>query len=254
MVHLSPNNNWIAYAKANPEVRLRLFCFPYAGGSAAVFRDWQNYLPPTIQVCPVEFPGRGSRLMETPFEDITSLVEAMVPGIQPLLKVPFAFFGHSLGALVSFELSCFLRQKYNKVPVHLFVSGRQAPPIPDPSPMHALSEANLVSELHRLGGTPKAVLESSEVIQLLLPMVRADLKIDEIYDYKTSEPFDFPITVFGGLDDPETTKEGLGAWKEHTIGKFSLQIFPGNHFFINTAQKLVLDSIGTALSTCNLKN
>jgi medium-chain acyl-[acyl-carrier-protein] hydrolase len=248
MVNFSSKNHWIAYTKTNPKVKLRLFCFPYAGGSAMVFRDWQNNLPETIQVCPVEFPGRGFRLMEAPFEDVTSLVKAMVTDIQSLLNLPFAFFGHSLGALVSFELSCLLRQEHAKVPIHLFVSGRQAPPIPDLSPMHALSEPDLVSELRRLGGTPKAVLENAEIIQLLLPMVRADLKIDETYNYKTSEPFDFPITIFGGSEDPETNKEDLEAWKEHTRGKFSLQMFPGNHFFINTAQELLLESIRATLS------
>ena len=248
MVNSFTNNYWIAYAKTNPDVKLRLFCFPYAGGSAAVFRNWQSSLPQTIQVCPVEFPGRGSRLMEAPFEDIAALVKAMVPEIQPLLNLPFAFFGHSLGALVSFELSRFLRQKNNKAPIHLFVSGRQAPPIPALSPMYALSEPDLLSELRRLGGTPKAVLESVEMIQILLPMVRADLKIDETYNYKTSEPFDFPITVFGGSEDPETSKEDLEAWKEHTKGEFSLQMFPGNHFFINTAQQLLLESISSYIA------
>ena len=124
-------NPWIVYSKPNPNAKMRLFCFPYAGGGALVFRDWQDYLPDYIQVCPIEIPGRGSRLMETPFEDTTSLIKTIAPVIKPYLDLPFAFFGHSLGALISFELACFLQQEYNKVPVHLIVSGRQAPTIPE---------------------------------------------------------------------------------------------------------------------------
>jgi medium-chain acyl-[acyl-carrier-protein] hydrolase len=249
MLKTSPlNTPWIAYSQVNPQAKLRLFCFSYAGGSALVFRDWQESLPNDIQVCPIELPGRGSRLLEKPFENTQSLVKELMSAIAPLLDLPFAFFGHSLGALIGFELTRYLDREYGKVPVHLLVSGRQAPPIHDLSPMHALSEANLIAELRRLDGTPKAVLESAEMLQLLLPMVRADLKIDETYNYHDSEPLTCPIAVFGGLADPETKLEDLEAWRQQTKGEFSLQIFPGNHFFINTARDLLLERISQILS------
>ncbi|TVP65613.1 MAG: thioesterase [Nodularia sp. (in: Bacteria)] len=238
---------WIACAKANPHAKLRLFCFPYAGGSSLVFRNWQSALPGTIQVCPIELPGRGYRLMEPLFQDITSLIKTMVIDIQALCDLPFAFFGHSLGALISFELACCLRREYGQVPVQLFVSGRQAPKIPDFSPINNLSEPDLINEICRLGGTPKTVLENPEMIKLLLPMIRADLKIDETYKYQYSEPFDCPITVFGGWEDPETKIEDLQAWQEYTTAKFVLKMFSGNHFFINTAQDLLLESIKVML-------
>ncbi|MGF1541800.1 MAG: thioesterase II family protein, partial [Pleurocapsa sp.] len=249
MLKTSPNNtSWIAYTQTNPQAKLRLFCFPYAGGSALVFRDWQASLPQNIQVCPIELPGRGSRLLETPLENISSLITGLITAIEPLLDLPFVLFGHSLGALISFELARYLRQEYGKVPLHLLVSGRQAPPIHDLSPMHALSEADLIAQLHRLDGTPKAVLESREMLQLLLPMVRADLKIDETYTYVEEEPISCPIAVFGGLADPETSLEDLEAWRQQTQGEFSLQMFPGNHFFINTAKDLLLERISQILS------
>ena len=240
-------NSWIVHLKPNPKAKLRLFCFPYAGGSALIFRTWQDYLPDNIQVCPLELPGRGSRLRETPFKNITSLVRAIAPAIESWLDLPFAFFGHSLGAIVSFELACFLRREYGKLPVHLIVSGRQAPPIPDRSPKYNLAEADLISELKSLGGTPKDILENSEMLELVLPIIRADLTMDETYHYQASEPLDCPITVFGGLQDPETTKEDLEAWEKHTNKSFSLQMFSGNHFFINTEQQSLLQKIGQIL-------
>ncbi|MGK7915262.1 MAG: thioesterase II family protein [Prochloraceae cyanobacterium] len=249
MLKTSPSNtSWIAYSQTNPQAQLRLFCFPFAGGSASVFRDWQASLPQNIQVCPIELPGRGSRLLESPLENISSLITGLITAIEPLLDLPFVLFGHSLGALISFELARYLRQEYGKVPLHLLVSGRQAPPIDDLSPMHALSDADLIAELHRLDGTPKAVLESPEMLQLLLPMVRADLKIDETYKYITSEPLSCAVSVFGGLADPETSLDDLEAWRQQTQGEFSLQMFPGNHFFINTARDLLLERISQILS------
>ena len=213
-------NSWIAYSKPNFQANLRLFCFPYAGGSARVFRDWQDFLPQNIQVCPLEIPGRGSRLMETPFDDMTALIKAIASAIKPCLDLPFAFFGHSLGALVSYELAVFLEREYGKSLTHLIVAGRQAPSIPDPNPKHALPKADLVAELGLMGGTPKEVLENQELLELLLPMIRADLKLDEAYHYENSEPLNCPITVFGGLDDPETTNESLEAWERHTHNSF----------------------------------
>lgn len=241
-------NLWIPYLKPNPKATLRLFCFPYAGGSASVFRDWQNYLPNNVQVCPIEIPGRGSRLIETPFEDTTSLIKEITPVMNPYLDLPFAFFGHSLGALISFELAYFLQQEYNKIPVHLIVSGRQAPSIPERSPKYHLPAADLVTELKRLGGTPKEILENEELLELLLPIIKADLKMDETYDYRVLKTLSCPMTIFGGKEDPETTNEDLTAWQKHTNNLFSLEMFSGDHFFINSSRKLLLNKISEIMS------
>ena len=243
----SLNSSGITHFKSNPKTRLRLFCFPYAGGSAFIFRNWQDYLPATIQICPIEFPGHSSRLMENPLDDVDVLVRTISSEIKPWLDLPFAFFGHSLGALVSFELAHFLRREYARFPSHLIVSGRQAPPIPERSPKYALVEADLIAELSRLGGTPKDILENAEMLELLLPTIRADLKMDETYHYQALEPLECPITVFGGLQDPETTSEDLTAWQEQTKNSFSLKMFSGNHFFIDTARQSLLEQISQAL-------
>lgn len=205
------------------------------------FRLWPNSLPPTVEVCAVELPGRGARLSESPFTRLSPLVQAIAQALLPHLDKPFAFFGHSMGGLVSFELARLLRREYDISPVHLFVSGRRAPQVPNPNPpIHALSEPEFLEELRRLNGTPKAVLENTELMQLLLPILRADFAVIETYVYAPGPTLECPITAFGGLQDREVSCDDLQAWREQTSASFSLQMLPGNHFFIQSAQPLLL--------------
>ncbi len=185
---VSTTTSWITYYQPNCQAKIRLFCFPYAGGNAIIFRNWQNALPSHVEVCPVQLPGRGTHLMEAPFTQIYPLIEATAQALLPYLDKPFAFFCHSLGALISFELARYLRRKYGKQPVHLFASARQAPHIPDTSPMHALSEPEFLQELHRLNDIPQEVLENPEMMQLLIPIVRAYLAINAVYVYVNEPP------------------------------------------------------------------
>ena len=247
------NTPWIAYSKFNPQAELRLFCFPYAGGSALAFRSWQEALPSNIEVCPIELPGRGYRLMESPFSEVVPLVQVCGQDLLPYLDKPFAFFGHSLGALICFELARFLRREYGKVPVHLFVSGRQAPHIPELSPIYSLPDPKFLQALSRLNGTPKEVLENAEMMKMLIPIIRADLAIDETYIYTSELSLESPITAFGGWQDPETCLEDIKAWQEHTSGSFSIKMFPGDHFFINTERSLLLSVMTSKLLGKNSK-
>ena len=152
-------DSWIAFRKPNPQARLRLFCFPYAGAGASIFRTWPDGLPADVEICPVQYPGRGTRPMETPFTEISSLVRALAQAMLPLVDKPFAFFGHSLGALVAFELAQELRRQSSLQPARLFVSADRAPQIPRRNrPIHALPEGEFLAELRRLNGIPgKAV-------------------------------------------------------------------------------------------------
>lgn len=212
------------------------------------FRSWPNSLPPTVEVCPVELPGRGTRLKEPPFTRLSPLVQAIAHAILPHLDKPFAFFGHSMGALVSFELTRLLRRNYSRSPVHLFVSASRAPQVPDPDPpIHALPEPEFLEELRCLNGTPKEVLENTELMQLLLPILRADFAVIETYVYAPEPAQDFPITAFGGLQDREVSCDALEAWREQTSASFSLQMLPGNHFFIQSAQPLLLQFLSREL-------
>lgn len=250
MTITSPFDTWIVRPQPNPQAHLRLFCFPFAGGSALAFRLWSNSLPKTIELCAVELPGRGKRLNEAAFTNIKPLVEALASALLPSFDKPFAFFGHSLGALVSFELARLLRRNYNFLPVHLFVSGRRAPQIPLKNPpIHNLPEPAFMEELRRLNGTPAAVLENAELMQLLLPILRADFAVNETYNYTNEPPLECPISAFGGLQDSEASCDELEAWAVQTSSSFSLQMFPGDHFFISSAQLLLLQSITQQLNT-----
>jgi medium-chain acyl-[acyl-carrier-protein] hydrolase len=227
---------------------LRLFCFPFAGTGASIFRTWPDGLPANVEVCPVQFPGRGTRLKEAPFTRLSSLVEALAQALAPLLDKPFAIFGHSLGALAGFEFTRQLRRQSGIQPVRLFVSGDRAPQIPTRDrPIHALSEGDFLAELRRLNGIPEMILEDAELMQLVIPIVRADITVYETYVYATEPPLDCPISGFGGLEDRRVSRADLEAWREQTSASFSLRMFPGDHFFLNTAQSPLLQVLSQEL-------
>ena len=157
---------WLSYPKPNPQASIRLFCFPYAGGSAVVFRSWPEALPSNVEVVAVQPPGRGARIMEAPFTSLTPLVEAVAEAMRPQLDKPFAFFGHSLGALISFELTRRLRSLGAPQPARLFVSGTGAPQLGQANrPIHALPDSELMEALRNLNGTPAEVLDNAELMQ-----------------------------------------------------------------------------------------
>ncbi|MDR5726224.1 MAG: alpha/beta fold hydrolase, partial [Terriglobia bacterium] len=241
-------DSWVACRKPNPQARLRLFCFPYAGTGASIFRTWPDGLPADVEVCPVQFPGRGTRLMETPFTQLAPLVQALAQALVPLLDKPFAFFGHSLGALVGFELARQLRRQSGVQPVRLFVSADRAPQFPlRDRQIHALPEGEFLLELRRLNGIPGKVLEDVELTQMMLPVLRADLAVYETYVYSTEPPLCCPISAYGGLQDHRVNRGHLEAWRDQTSGSFSLRMFPGDHFFWHRTQGLLLQAISQHL-------
>jgi medium-chain acyl-[acyl-carrier-protein] hydrolase len=242
-------NSWVKIFKLNTQASLRLFCFSYAGGGALSFRSWADSLPQTIEVCAVDLPGRGTQIKLPPFTKVEPLLEAIASALIPHLDRPFAFFGHSMGGLLSFELTRLLRRKYARSPAHLFISGRPAPQISlKKPPIHALPELSFLEELRRLQGTPEEVLANTELMQLLLPILRADFEVLETYIYSNESPLDCPITVFGGWRDREIDCDELEAWRKQTRTTFSLYMLPGDHFFIHSAQTLLLEKITEQLT------
>jgi medium-chain acyl-[acyl-carrier-protein] hydrolase len=238
------SSSWFNCPQPNPSASLRLFCFPYAGGSSYSFRSWTKKLPKTIEVCSVELPGRGIQISSHLLKHIEPLVQAIEGEILPYLNKPFAFFGHSLGGLISFELVHLLDRKYNLQPVYLFVSGCRAPQINNiKPPIHNLPESDFLNEIRRFNGTPEAVLKNPELMEMLIPILRSDFTIWESYTYTQKSPLKFPITVFGGWQDPEVSLEELEAWKEQTNTSFSLKMFPGDHFFIHSSESFLLEHI-----------
>lgn len=232
---------WLACHTPNPKAKLRLFCFPYAGGGALVFREWADILPLSVEVCPVQLPGRGGRLKETPINGLPQLVEVASKALLPYFDKPMAFFGHSMGGLLSFEIARRLRKEHDIKLLHLFVSGSRAPQLPDPNPpIHMLPNEAFIEELNSLNGTPADVLQNPELMQLMLPALRADFAITETYTYQPDSPLGCDLIAFGGLQDKEVSQGEIEAWREQTNGLFTLKMLPGDHFFLNSARSLLL--------------
>jgi medium-chain acyl-[acyl-carrier-protein] hydrolase len=237
-----------SYIIPNHQANLRLFCFPYAGASSLIFRTWSQHLPKNIEVFPVELPGRGTQMKLPPFHKLEPLVEKIVDNIEPYLDKPFAFFGHSMGGLLSFEVTRILRRKHGIIPVQLFISARRGPQIPHPyPPIHNLPHSEFIEKLRLLKGTPETILENAELMEIILPIIRADFAVLETYIYKHERPLDCPITVFGGLKDEEASLNEIIEWREMTNAEFSLKTFPQDHFFIHSAQAKLLEYLSKYL-------
>lgn len=244
------STTWFNCQKTGTLPAVRLFCFPYAGGGAVIYRGWGGILPRHVEVCAAQLPGRGARVKEPAATQLGALVRALADALEDNLERPFAFFGHSMGALICFELARHLRERGGPQPNHLFVSGRRAPQLPGTERViHDLPEPEFIEELRRLQGTPTEVLEHPELMQLLSPLLRADFSLAETYAYAPGTPLDCPISAFGGLQDEEVGREELEGWKEQTTGRFKLRMMPGNHFFLNDVQQPLLRSIAEDLSS-----
>ncbi|MGQ9633512.1 MAG: alpha/beta fold hydrolase [Bryobacteraceae bacterium] len=242
-------NLWFPTVAGSGEAAMRLFCFPFAGGGTTAFRGWAEALPQGVALCPVRLPGRESRLAEPPFRDLTALVAALAQAIPPYLDRPFAFYGHSMGAVVSFELIRLLIAKGLSGPVALFVSGARAPHlrkdwVPPPEP----SEKDFLHELERLEGIPPGLRQSKDLLAVVLPALRADATLYRNYVYPGPVPLDCPVFAYGGREDPNIRPEHLEAWQQETSGPVRVRLFPGGHFFIQTAQREFLTALAEDLS------
>ena len=227
---------------------MRLFCLPYAGGSASIYRRWGEVLN-DVDVCAVQLPGHGSRFREQPLNHVSELVPELADAMRPYLGLPFALFGHSMGALVAFELARELRRRKWKQPVLLFVSACRALQDPvDGEPISYLPDAEFIREIRKLyAGIPDEVLAAPEFLAIMLPALRADMRILESYRYTHEEPLDCPISCFGGNQDSHVIPQSLGTWREQTLSTFSLRLFPGGHFFIDSDRATVLQAIADDL-------
>jgi medium-chain acyl-[acyl-carrier-protein] hydrolase len=227
--------------------RLRLLCFPYAGGSASSFSKWYARLPEMVDVCPIELPGRGRRIADRAFTHVQALAQALIKDVLPYFDLPVVFFGHSMGALISFELARAMR-KTGVQPVGLIVSGRRAPHSPLTAPRtFNLPDRDFTEELRRMKGTPDDVLEHAEFMEFMLPILRADFELCQTYTYLPEPPIHCPITLFMGEQDEEAKRQYIDAWKEQTLAEFRTYVIPGDHFFLRTEETLFLRMISAEL-------
>ncbi|MFO1431955.1 MAG: alpha/beta fold hydrolase [Candidatus Competibacteraceae bacterium] len=234
-------NQWITCHHPAKDACLRLFCFPYAGGGAQVFHAWRRLLPPTIEVCPVQLPGRGSRIGEPAFTDLSPLIEVLGKALLPWLDRPFAFFGYSMGAVLAFELTRWLRRAGRSQPVHLIVAAHGAPHLPRTcAPISRLSRQEFLEGVLRYNGIAAELLAEEELMELMLPTLRADFSLLESYSYYSEPPLACSITAFGGWQDASVGFDQLQAWEAETATSFFLHMFPGDHFFLDSQQPLLL--------------
>jgi len=221
---------WLDRRALERPARLRLFAFPFAGGGTGVYRSWSAALSPDVAVCPVRLPGREARIAEPASADLVALARAAGDALRPYLDVPFALFGHSMGALLAFELAHHLEATGAPPPRILYASGCPAPHVGIADPVSGMSDADLVEHVRGLGRTPAEVLASAELLELILPTLRADLVACERYACAARPPLGCELIAIGGADDDQATPDQVAAWRAHTWGPFTARVLPGGHF------------------------
>lgn len=226
----SASHSWLP--PADDQASLRLLCFPFAGGGASIFSPWRSQLAPEVAVCPLQLPGRESRLREPPIPDIPSLVTALADAIDNQLASPYVFLGCSFGALLAYELARELRRRARPLPSRLIVISHGAPGWRRPPSMTHLSDADFIAALQsRYEAIPAAILADPEVLQIFLPVLRADFMALESYRHHSEDPLPLPIDAWYGSHDQTLSREGVAAWATHTSTTFALHELPAGHFF-----------------------
>lgn len=246
-VVVQPTSKALRVIRETSSATMRLFCFPYAGSGPSVFNEWKALVPPTIDLIGVVYPGRESRATEPLVHDLQALTAPLAREIQYWTDKPFAFFGHSMGAYVCFELAKALAVR-GVAPEHLFLSAAGAPHLPEPNRIHHLPSRDFLIEIVRLNGFPAEVLRSAELVKYALPILRADFTACENYQFKTGAPSRVPITVFGGSSDRRVDQDRLQAWKHHCGVSFSLRMFDGDHFYLRQNTRALVSCVTHSLA------
>jgi surfactin synthase thioesterase subunit len=227
--------SWLTRFVPRPNARVRLFCFSYAGGGSAVYRPFALALPESIEALGVLLPARERRLREPALRSIEEIVSGMLPSLAAELDRPFAFFGHSMGSMVAYEVARVLPAHGLPSPAHLLVSGRRAPHLRDTDPplAHLPNDAFVDAIVRRYGGIPEEILQNRDILELLLPALRADMAAIEAHRHEPGPLLPCPISMFGGHDDPRATTDVLAPWQEHTLAHTFIRQFHGGHFYFN---------------------
>ena len=240
------------FRKPQAAPALRLVCLPFAGGAASLYRAWPKLLAPDIEVCPVELPGRGLRFGEPVLTDMPALCDHLAPAIERLLDRPLALFGHSMGALLAFEVAVRLEQRHGTAPVRLFVSGRPAPHLATPTSLHLADEQTLVTDVARLGTPDRIVFDDPDLRSLVLPALRDDYRLVETHAFDKSRRVGPDIVAYGGDRDPACRIGALRNWAELTAGGFRQRIFPGDHFYLAPCEPAVVADVAGDLEGAGL--
>jgi medium-chain acyl-[acyl-carrier-protein] hydrolase len=241
--------NWILRPRPNPQARLRLLCFHTAGRGASMFVPWAKLFPGEIELCCVQLPGRENRSKEKPYNQIGPILECLDEALFPLFDRPFAIFGPSMGALVGFEFARKLRDSYHLDPTHLFFASRRSPQAPDrlPNISHLPPNEFLDGVQKRYNSIPEVIRKDQELMDIFLPVMRADFSVIENYNYVDAPPFDCPLSVIRGSTDAVMLPEDFRGWEKHTHRSFASLTFAGSHFFFNEQPARVVEFISGLL-------
>jgi surfactin synthase thioesterase subunit len=248
MTSLTDTNPWLRRYRPVPDAGVRLLYFPHAGGSASFGAPLSRALAPSIEVVALQYPGRQDRRTEPFIDDIPSLADAIVAATQGIDDRPLAFFGHSMGAILAFEVAQRRQRTGATMPVRLFASGRRAPSTTREEKIHLSDDDGLVAEMRRLAGTDLSLLADEEVLRMILPAMRADYRAIETYEWTPGPTIDCPITVLVGDDDPKTTVDEADGWRRHTTGEFTMRVYPGGHFYLGNDGLGVVDAVREGLA------
>ncbi|MFD3702133.1 thioesterase II family protein [Nocardia sp. NPDC058658] len=246
------NTPWLRCRAPRSAPRVRLVCFPHAGGAASFFKTWHEELPVDIEVSAVQYPGREDRLVDPHIDRMSQLVHLVAAALVPFLDRPLALFGHSMGAAVAYEVARSL-ERANATSgaeplVRLIVSGRHAPSELVIGDVHLRSDDAVVDELVRLGGTDGELLRLPDVASVFLPAIRGDFRLAETYRHAAGSPLACPVTAVIGTEDAEVTAAQAERWGEHTTGEFDLVQLPGDHFYLRDQQQVLLERIRRRLA------
>jgi medium-chain acyl-[acyl-carrier-protein] hydrolase len=239
---------WFPNRSKSPEGAVTLVCFSYAGAGASVYADWQKDMPPSVSVCPVQLAGREQRCAEPPLTSIRRMADEIAPRLAGFVSVPYAFFGYSMGALLSYETALRLRSRNFPAPVGMIVAAHQAPQLPlTRKRISGLNDAEFLSEVRAMGGTREEVFSHLELLEYILRTLRADFTACDGYIHEKHEPLNLPLAVFGGWKDPFVPRSALVPWREMVNLPSRLQMFPGGHFFIHENRALVLQAVAARI-------
>ncbi|HVU69241.1 MAG TPA: alpha/beta fold hydrolase [Ktedonobacteraceae bacterium] len=238
---------WIQRYRPNDQARLRLFCFPYAGGRASIFRPWAESLSSEIDVCSIQLPGREERLREPPYRKLEPLVEALATAMLPYLDRPFAFYGHSMGALVAFEVARHLRNEYERYPVALHLAAFRSPQLPNPNIKIYHLPIEVFKVVLRADGIPETILQNDELMQLMLPTLRADYEVCDTYQYREEPALSCPFYLYCGTEDIRIREADMLGWPVHTLKESRMTPVAGSHLFLHAAQDFLLNEITQSL-------
>ena len=236
----SPPHPWFPLRQPRPSPRLRVFCFPFAGGGASVYKGWEASLPADVEVVAVQLPGRERRILETPFRHVPALLDALEPVMAPLLDTPFVLFGYSMGTRIALALAQRWQARGSPLPLGMVMAAAGAPH-QERASRETLSDEEFIALLRKYEGTPAEVLAHKELLDMVLPLLRADFAIAD--SVLPALPVRCPITVFGGNEDPYVTVSSLETWRALTSGEFRTRVFPGKHFFLRTAREPLLAAL-----------